>query len=124
VSSAASFGPHSGGRVVPVYAFTAGRTRSTGADMPLEAIVTTTNLGAREVADLRPEYRKIIELGRSPVSVAELGVALGVPIGVARVLTGDLADVGYLDIHLPRTDRDGAPTRDVLERLLHGLRAR
>jgi hypothetical protein len=92
--------------------------------MPLEAVATATPLASRDVTELRVEYRRIIEMGCDPVSVAEVGAALRVPVGVARVLMGDLADIGYLDIHMPSTHRDGAPTRDVLERLLHGLRAR
>src|SRR6266542_193434 len=60
-----------------------------------------------------------------PMSVAEIGVALGVPVGVARVLVSDLADAGYLKVHAPRRDgRDGRPGQAVLERLLDGLRAR
>jgi predicted component of type VI protein secretion system len=124
VSSDYLSGPQHGGRVVPVYAFTAGRTRPTGVELPFEALVAATATGYREIAELKMEYRKIIEMGRSPISVVEVAAALGVPIGVARVLMGDLADIGYLDIQLPRTHHDGAPTRDVLERLLHGLRAR
>ena len=37
--------PQDGGRVVPNYAFTAGRTRSTRMDMPMEALVTATEFG-------------------------------------------------------------------------------
>jgi Protein of unknown function (DUF742) len=44
---------------------------------------------------------------------------------VARVLVGDLANGGYLDVHLPRTAAgDGGPGHVILGRLLDGLRSR
>jgi hypothetical protein len=114
---------HDGGRVVPVYALTAGRTRSTGLQLPIEALVTVTELAARPSDDLQREHRMILEMGRRwPVSVAEVGAGLGVPVGVARVLVSDLANAGYLDVHLPAAD--DRPSHVVLERLLNGLRTR
>jgi hypothetical protein len=60
-----------------------------------------------------------------PKSLAEIGAALKVPVGVARVLVGDLANGGYLDVHLPQTaDGDGGPGHVILGRLLDGLRSR
>jgi hypothetical protein len=44
---------------------------------------------------------------------------------VARVLVGDLANDGYLEVHLPKAaDGDGGPGHEILGRLLDGLRAR
>jgi Protein of unknown function (DUF742) len=60
-----------------------------------------------------------------PLSLAEIGVALRVPVGVARVLVGDLVNAGYLVAHLPQhATHDGGPTQAILGRLLDGLRAR
>jgi hypothetical protein len=60
-----------------------------------------------------------------PKSLAEIGAALKVPVGVARVLVGDLANGGYLDVHLPRSAADdGGPGHALLGRLLDGLRSR
>ncbi|MBA2310784.1 MAG: DUF742 domain-containing protein [Pseudonocardiales bacterium] len=122
-----SYGARSGGRVVPAYAFTAGRTRSAGQsqDMPIEALVTATELAGRHSSSLDMEYRSIVELGCQPVSVVEIGAALRVPVGVARVLVSDLANAGYLKVHLPQSDdTDGRPGSEILGRLLDGLRAR
>jgi hypothetical protein len=111
----------SGGRVVPVYAITGGRTRSSaGRDMPVETLVTAT--AARGVDMLQAEYRTAVELATRPVSIAEVGAALAVPLGVARVVVADLVDAGHLAAHLPPST-DGGPAPEILERLLEGLRA-
>ena len=109
-------------RVVPVYAFTRGRTRAVGQDLPLEAVVTATGLS---LTSLQMESRAIVEMCARPKSLAEIGAALRVPLGVARVLVGDLANGGHLEVHLPRTaDGDGGPGHAILGRLLDGLRSR
>ena len=111
-------------RVVPVYAFTRGRTRAVGQDLPLEAVVTATGLSLAGAA-LQMESRAIVAMCARPKSLAEIGAALKVPVGVARVLVGDLANGGYLDVHLPRTAAgDGGPGHEILGRLLDGLRSR
>jgi len=113
------------GRVVPVYAFTGGRTRAAGQDLPLEAVVTTTGLSLASGGALQMESRAIVEMCARPKSLAEIGAALRVPVGVARVLVGDLANGGHLEVHLPRTaDGDGGPGHAILGRLLDGLRSR
>jgi len=112
--------------VVPVYALTGGRTRSTaGDDMPVESLVTATDAGVF-AGDLQLEYRATVELAATPVSIVELGASLGVPVGVARVLVSDLVNAKYLVVHLPPapTTEGGGPAPEILERLLDGLRAR
>jgi hypothetical protein len=112
--------------VVPVYALTGGRTRSTvGEDMPVEALVTATDAGVF-ASDLQLEYRATVELAATPVSIVEIGATLGVPVGVARVLVSDLVNAKYLVVHLPPapTTAGGGPAPEILERLLDGLRAR
>jgi uncharacterized protein DUF742 len=112
-------------RVVPVYAFTAGRTRAAGQELPLEAVATATGLTPAAGVSLQIESRAIVEMCARPKSLAEIGAALRVPVGVARVLVGDLANGGYLEVHLPRTaDGDGGPGHVILGRLLDGLRSR
>ena len=114
-----------GDRVGPVYALTGGRTRAAGQELPLEAVVTATGLSPTSGASLQMESRAIVELCARPRSLAEIGAALGVPVGVARGLVGDLANGGYLQVHLPRAaDGDGGPGSAILGRLLDGLRSR
>jgi hypothetical protein len=112
-------------RVVPVYAFTRGRTRAAGRELPLEAVVTAAEPSLTTGASLQMESRAIVEMCARPKSLAEIGAALRVPVGVVRVLVGDLANDGYLEVHLPRTaDGDGGPGHAILGRLLDGLRSR
>jgi hypothetical protein len=111
-------------RVVPEYAFTGGRTRAAVRELPLETVVRAAEQAARSVAGLAMESRAIVEMCWEPRSLAEIGAGLGVPVGVARVLVGDLANAGYLEVHLPTTTDGGGPGRLVLGRLLDGLRAR
>ena len=112
-------------RVVPVYAVTGGRTRAAGRELPLEALVFANGLSLAAGGALQMESRAIVEMCARPTSLAEIGAALRVPVGVARVLVGDLANGGYLEVHLPRpADGDGGPGHAILGRLLDGLRSR
>jgi hypothetical protein len=71
------------------------------------------------------EWQAIVSLAVRPISVAEIGAGLHLPIGVARVLVSELAEAGYLTVSLPiPVDENGRPGREILERLLDGLRAR
>jgi hypothetical protein len=122
-----AFEPDASERVVPVYAFTRGRTRSAGEELPIEALVTATDLAIRRERDpsLQVEWRTIIGMCGQPMSVAEIGIELRVPITVARVLVGDLANAGYLTVHMPRSaESDSGPGQAILGRLIDGLRAR
>ena len=71
-------------------------------------------------ASLAPETRSLYEKAqtRDTCSVAELSAGCGMPLGLTRVLIGDLLKVGHLVIH-----DDGRPAHDpdLLERLRAGL---
>jgi uncharacterized protein DUF742 len=115
--------PSGPGRVVPVYAVTGGRTRSTAVELPMESLVSATYRAPWP--EMQAEYQSILEMAEQPVSLVEIGAALLVPVGVARVLVSDLAGAGYVAVHEPEpTGDDGRPRAAVLERLLEGLRAR
>lgn len=113
--------PPSANRLVRPYAVTGGRTRSRPVDLPLETLVTTTDEGHRCLTSLQFERRSIATLCREPVSVAEVAARVGVPLGVARVLVGDMTDEGHLEVHLP-AGGGGRPDVALLERVLEGLR--
>jgi hypothetical protein len=90
--------------------------------LPLEATVTSTDDGLRAIVDLQFERRSIVLQCRRPMPIAEIAARLAVPLGVARVLVSDLADQGFLAVHVP--EAGVRPDRDILERLLHGLESR
>jgi hypothetical protein len=67
---------------------------------------------------------RIIELCASSPSVAEISAALHVPLGVARVLIGDLVSSGALRTRTTiSTDTTTDERRALIERTLSGLRA-
>jgi hypothetical protein len=110
--------PADPGPLVRPYALTGGRTRSRR-EYPYEALVVTSYLGEQIYAGDTPEAQAICTLCRESRSVAEVAAHIGVPIGVARVLIGDLVDEGLVLIH---ERADEAPDAALLERVLSGLR--
>jgi len=111
-------------RVVPAYALTQGRTRVAVNELSLETLVTMTEFASRHQEALRMESQAIVSMSVRPISVAEIGAILRLPVGVARVLVSDLVAAGCLSVSQPvPTDAHGRPSREILERLLGGLRA-
>jgi len=108
-------------RVVRPYALTRGRTRPGRADLPLEALVR----GVADASDASgtPERRRILDLaGGAILSVAELSAHLSLPLGVVRVLVGDLADDGLVVVHSGSpTTASRATNLTVLESVLDGI---
>src|SRR5688572_24013110 len=98
---------------------TGGRTRSR-LDLAIEALITTTSRGVTQDAFPSPEHQRIAALCTDVRSVAEVAVDLGVPIGVARVLVGDMAEQGYVKIHRVAEQGD-RPDVELLEKVLRGL---
>jgi uncharacterized protein YbjT (DUF2867 family) len=110
-------------RVVRPYALTRGRTRPGRADLPLEALVRWVD-GATDPTGTA-ERRRIHELtGGQILSVAELSAHLSLPLGVVRVLVGDLADEGLVVVHTG-SPAAAAPATNlkVLESVLNGISA-
>jgi hypothetical protein len=108
--------------LVRPYMLTRGRTTSSlgvfELHAPALALVTPEQLGRGAT----PEDRRIVELCQTPISVAELAARLSAPVGVVRVLVGDLVVARMVHV---RQSEDRAEHRDVrlLERLLEGIRA-
>lgn len=108
------------GPLVRPYAMTGGRTRPRQ-DLPIEALVSTTYAGEQLEFMATPERRQIFSLCREFRSVAEIAALLSVPLGVARVLIGDLAEEGLVVVHQPGAATNG-PDLALLEKVLSGLR--
>ncbi|GAA2789927.1 DUF742 domain-containing protein [Saccharopolyspora taberi] len=102
------------------YAWTGGRTRSSQR-LELETLVSTSEM-CRSAMVQRLEHHSIAELCRHPRSVAEVGAMLAVPLGVARVLLGDMADLGLITVHRTVTENGSTSHLMLMERVLKGLR--
>ncbi|MFL6118698.1 DUF742 domain-containing protein [Actinophytocola sp.] len=112
------------GALVRPYAHTGGRTRSSHA-LALEALVSTNAHAAATFDEVLTTHhrRMIVDMCLHPRSVAEIAALLSVPLGVARVLLGDLATAGLVVVHpTPGSTGDGAPDLDFIRRVLVGLR--
>jgi hypothetical protein len=107
--------------IVRPYSWTRGRTRST-VDFRIEALVTTSERGDDIEAMTQVEHRSVAELCREPRSVAELATLLDVPLGVAKVLVGDMAGLGLVIVHKTATGGANKAHLMLMERVLSGLR--
>ncbi len=106
------------------YTVTGGRTRPTSDALPIEALVQSS--GSPDPSHT-PEMRRILELTTGEyLSIAELSAHMHLPIGVVRVLVGDLADAKLVSVHgVTSTDSayNPATTLSVLESVLNGISA-
>ncbi|MER6990631.1 DUF742 domain-containing protein [Saccharopolyspora hirsuta] len=102
------------------YAWTGGRTRSNHR-LELETLVSTSEF-CHPSRLQRIEHHSIAEICRHPRSVAEVGALLGVPLGVAKVLLGDMADLGLVTVHHTVSESGTTSHFMLMERVLSGLR--
>lgn len=108
------------GPVVRPYAMTQGRTLpSEGTSFGLIDLVAATDRPPPEGFRLSPEHRRILGLSRRPVTVVDLASDLELPVGVVRVLLGDLSEHGMVQIRPARQGpvTDARLLRDVLDGL-------
>ncbi|GEL20487.1 DUF742 domain-containing protein [Pseudonocardia asaccharolytica] len=103
------------------YAWTRGRTKS-GFDLAIETLVSTSPMGRSQFGLLQMEHRSVAELCAEPRSVAEVAALLSLPLGVARVLLGDMAGLGVVIVHQTASSAGSAPDLALMERVLSGLR--
>ncbi|UNS95788.1 DUF742 domain-containing protein [Streptomyces tubbatahanensis] len=128
------------GPVVRPYAMTRGRTRSSvvAAQLDLIALVLSDEPGEGCADDpegpptedalladhsLAPEHLDIVlRCRRSALSVAELAAELDLPVGVVRVLIGDLLEAGLVRVTRPVPPAE-LPDESILREVINGLRA-
>ncbi|MFE3190628.1 DUF742 domain-containing protein [Nocardia sp. NPDC059240] len=83
-------------QVVRPFMMTSGRTTPVVDGLRIETLVRATP--AALSAPLRFELERVVRLCQRPHSIAEIGAALRVPIGVARVLVSDLVSAGHVSV--------------------------
>ena len=115
------------------YTVTGGRTHAIHHDLALETLVRAASEATLPMTAAMPptgapagessERRRIRELVRERLfSIAELSAHLNLPLGVIRVLVGDLVDEGLVSVHgSAQASRAAAVNFTVLESVLHGI---
>ncbi|TDE20902.1 DUF742 domain-containing protein [Actinomadura sp. 6K520] len=112
------------GPLVRPYAMTRGRTRPEGEGFELIAVVAATGVPAGDRLRYSPDHARVLRACAHPVPVVELSADLGLPIGVVRVLLGDLRDEGLVAVVAEvEPVRGRRPPNGVLREVLNGLRA-
>lgn len=98
------------------FLLTGGRTRPVQDGLRVETLLSAQP--AALSAPLRFEAHHIVTLCQRPTSVADLAVAMRVPLGVVRVLAADLLTEGHL-----RREEQGEFSVAMLERIRDRVRA-
>ncbi|GAB3970539.1 DUF742 domain-containing protein [Streptomyces sparsus] len=109
------------GRLIRPYTVSNGRTRPS-AKFDLLTLVMAT--GSRALSHLGPDHVQVLGLCHGPTSVAEIAAHIRLPAVVTKVLLSDLVDCGALTAKAPVRLGADSSDRDLLEAVLHGLRAR
>lgn len=108
------------GPVVRPYAVTKGRTQPRGGQ-PFGLIDVVFATGERPPPHFRPgpEHRRILSLCRRPTPIADVIFEVDLPIGVVRVLLGDLAGEGMIRVIF--TQSEPGTEQRLLRMVLDGL---
>lgn len=114
------------GRFRPrAYILTGGRTRSS-VELPIESMLVPTKKGIENAKRLTSENQDILNLCiGSSVSIAEVSAHLHIPLGVTRVLAGDLITHELIKVSVPNYHAENKDRldRQLLEKVLEGLEA-
>jgi hypothetical protein len=110
------------GRVVRPYALTQGRTRHSGEAFDLVATVLTTQARIADLGSLGPEHVSVLQIAQVPTTVVDIASDVDLPLGVVRILLGDLRELGLVTIQAPVPMKPRQVDRNTLREVLHGLR--
>ncbi|HLK43716.1 MAG TPA: DUF742 domain-containing protein [Thermoleophilia bacterium] len=110
------------GPLVRLYALTGGRARPPNQVFDLMTLVVATGPTGDDPS-LSPEQAAVLELcARGPRSVAEIAAECELPLGIARVLLGDLLAIGHIRVRLP-LPQTYVFDQAILQEVIDGLRA-
>jgi hypothetical protein len=110
------------GPVVRPYTVTGGRARPVTGSLDLLSYVEALYAPDADVIHLQPEHRSILNLTRTALSVAEIAAHLDLPVGVVRVLIGDLVQANLVSTFSSGTAVH-PPDESILQAVIDGLRA-
>ena len=80
------------------FVITGGRTTPVDERLRLETQVVAVRTAHLAALDL--DHRRVVDLCPTPLSIAEIGAEMALPLGVARILVADLAVAGYVKVHV------------------------
>jgi hypothetical protein len=109
------------GAVVRPYALTRGRTRPAGGRLDLIALISAVPDARNSTVGLGPEHLSLLRICHRPTSVADLAADLDLPVGVIRILLGDLRERALIRVHNPIPPAR-LPDRRILQEVVDGLR--
>jgi hypothetical protein len=109
------------GPVVRPYALTQGRTRPAGESFDLVAMVMATNALIADPSSLAPEHVSVLQLARTPTTVADIASDVDLPLGVVRIILADLRELGLIAIRTPVAMAERID-KHTLREVLNGLR--
>jgi hypothetical protein len=111
------------GPVVRPYAVTKGRTApASGSYVGLiDLVVAVADPHPRAGLRLGREHQRILRGCHQPIAVVDLASDIDLPVGVVRVLLGDLSQCGALEV--VSTPRGATTNERILRDVLHGLQA-
>jgi len=111
---------HEAGPIVRPYAVTNGRTAPDGAaSFGLIDVVVATGDPPTEHFRPGPEHRRILGICRRPMPVVDLTSEIDLPLGVVRVLLGDLTR--HAMMRVVSTQQQQLPDQRLLRMVLDGL---
>jgi len=108
------------GPIVRPYAIVQGRTESATDRFDLITIVSAIRNRYIQY-DLEPEHQKVLMACRGAISVVDLAYEVRLPIGVVRVLLGDLHSRDLIAIRTPGPQAGHRHDRNLLKEVLDGL---
>ena len=108
------------GPVVRPYALTKGRTLPSGGEsFDLIDVVVATSDRMPEHFRPGPEHRRLLSLCGRPTPIVDLTSEIDLPLGVVRVLLGDLISEGL--VRVLSTQKQPATDQRLLRMVLDGL---
>jgi hypothetical protein len=110
------------GPVVRPYAMTRGRTEPTSGAFDLISLIVATGAVSGAELGLGPEHAAIVRMCGTPLSVAEIAAHLDLPVGIVRVMLGDLLDRSLIRARDPEPAAQ-MPRDELFEAVINGLRA-
>ena len=86
------------------------------------ATVSATSSRVAVPGGLGPEHIAVLQLAQTPSTVVDIASDVDLPLGVVRILLGDLRELGLVIIQAPVPMKARQVDKSTLREVLHGLR--